>query len=80
MAVRGEPRTRQVSMAKLFATEAAAKWSAETLLLHGARGYVNERPLERHFRDAPGLRIYEGTNHVQRIVIARDLIGREARA
>jgi alkylation response protein AidB-like acyl-CoA dehydrogenase len=76
-AVRGEPRTRDVSMAKLFATEAACKWSAEAVLLHGSRGYVNERPVERHFRDAPGLRIYEGTSQVQRIVIARDYIGRE---
>ena len=79
-AVRGEPRTREVSMAKLFATEAACKWSAETVLLHGSRGYVNERPVERHFRDAPGLRIYEGTSQVQRIVIARDFLGREEKA
>jgi hypothetical protein len=76
-AVRGEPRTREVSMAKLFATEAACKWSAEAVLLHGSRGYVNERPVERHFRDAPGLRIYEGTSQVQRIVIAREFLGRE---
>jgi alkylation response protein AidB-like acyl-CoA dehydrogenase len=76
-ALRGEPRTRDVSMAKLFATEAACRWSAEAVLLHGSRGYNNERPVERHFRDAPGLRIYEGTNHVQRIVIARDYLGRE---
>jgi alkylation response protein AidB-like acyl-CoA dehydrogenase len=78
-AVRGEPRTRDVSMAKLFATEAACRWSAETVLLHGSRGYSNERPVERHFRDAPGLRIYEGTSQVQRIVIARDILGREER-
>jgi alkylation response protein AidB-like acyl-CoA dehydrogenase len=77
-AIRGEPRTREVSMAKLFATEAACRWSAETVLLHGARGYSNERPVERHFRDAPGLRIYEGTSQIQRIVIARELLGRES--
>jgi alkylation response protein AidB-like acyl-CoA dehydrogenase len=67
-------------MAKLFATEAACRWASETVLLHGARGYVNTRPVERHYRDAPGLRIYEGTNHVQRIVIARDILGREERS
>ena len=77
LAVAGKERTTEVSMAKLFATEAACKWSAETVLLHGSRGYVNERPVERHFRDAPGLRIYEGTSLVQRIVIARSLLGRE---
>jgi alkylation response protein AidB-like acyl-CoA dehydrogenase len=77
LAVAGKERTKEVSMAKLFATEAACRWSAETVLLHGSRGYVNERPVERHFRDAPGLRIYEGTSLVQRIVIARALLGRE---
>jgi alkylation response protein AidB-like acyl-CoA dehydrogenase len=79
-AVRGEPRTREVSMAKLFATEAACRWAAETVLLHGSRGYDNALAVERHYRDAPGLRIYEGTSQVQRIVIAREYIGREERA
>jgi hypothetical protein len=78
-AVRGEERTKEVSMAKLFATEAACRWSAEAVLLHGSRGYSNERPVERHFRDAPGLRVYEGTSLVQRIVIAREILGREGR-
>lgn len=80
MAVRGEKRTKEVSMAKLFATEAAARWAGETVLLHGSRGYVNDLPVERHFRDAPGLRIYEGTSHIQRIVIAREYLGREPKA
>lgn len=77
MAVRGEKRTREVSMAKLFATEAACRWSAEAVMLHGSRGYSNERAVERHFRDAQGLRIYEGTSLVQRIVIVREILGRE---
>ncbi len=77
LAVAGRERTKEVSMAKLFATEAACRWSAETVLLHGSRGYVNERPVERHYRDAPGLRIYEGTNLVQRIVVARAIVGKE---
>jgi alkylation response protein AidB-like acyl-CoA dehydrogenase len=67
-------------MAKLFATEAACRWAAETVLLLGSRGYVNERPAERQFRDAQGLRIYEGTSLIQRIVIARDILGKEAKA
>jgi len=77
--VRREKRTREVSMAKLFATEAACRWTAETVLLLGSRGYVNDRPVERHFRDAPGLRIYEGTSLIHRLVIARDIIGKEAK-
>ncbi len=80
MACRNEKRTKEVSMAKLFATEAACKWAGETVLLHGARGYVNELPVERHYRDAPGLRIYEGTSLIQRIVIAREIIGREQKS
>jgi alkylation response protein AidB-like acyl-CoA dehydrogenase len=79
-ALRHERRTRDVSMAKLFATEAACRWAAETVLLLGSRGYVNERPAERQFRDAQGLRIYEGTSLIQRIVIARDILGKEAKA
>jgi len=74
-----EECAKEVSMAKLFATEAACRWSSEAVLLHGSRGYVNESPVERHFRDAQGLRIYEGTSLVQRIVIAREILGREER-
>ena len=44
--------------------------------LAGGYGYVAEYPFERHFRDAKALQIYEGTNQVQRVVIARELLGR----
>jgi len=71
------PATRETSIAKLFATEAAARAASEAVLLHGNRGYSNEYPVERYYRDIKGLQIYEGTSHIQRIIIARDLIGRE---
>lgn len=74
----GLPTTRETSMAKLYATEIAVKAASEAVLLHGGRGYSNEYPVERHYRDIKGLQIYEGTSHIQRIVIARDLIGKEA--
>lgn len=74
---RGEPTTRQTSIAKLYATEAAVRIAGEAVLIHGGRGYSNEYPVERYYRDIKGLQIYEGTAHIQRIVIARDLIGRE---
>jgi len=74
----GRPATRETSIAKLFATEAAARAASQAVLLHGGRGYSNEYPVERYFRDIKGLQIYEGTSHIQRIVIARELIGREA--
>jgi alkylation response protein AidB-like acyl-CoA dehydrogenase len=69
--------TRETSIAKLFATEAAVKAANEAVLLHGGRGYSNEFPVERYYRDIKGLQIYEGTAHIQRIVIARELLGRE---
>lgn len=44
---------------------------------HGGRGYSSEYPVERLYRDIKGLQTYEGSSHVQRIVIARDVIGRD---
>lgn len=74
----GQRATRETSIAKLFATEAAARAASEAVLLHGGRGYSNEYPVERNYRDIKGLQIYEGTSHIQRIVIARDVIGKES--
>jgi len=71
------PATKETSIAKLFATEAAARAASQAVLLHGGRGYSNEYPVERYYRDIKGLEIYEGTSHIQRIIIARELIGRE---
>jgi alkylation response protein AidB-like acyl-CoA dehydrogenase len=68
------PSTRATSVAKLFATEAALRAAGEAVLLHGARGYSSDAPVERHYRDIKGMQIYEGTSHIQRIVIARDLL------
>ncbi len=66
---------RATSMAKLFATEAAARAAGKAVLLLGARGYHNASPVERHYRDVKGLEIYEGTSHIQRLIIGRDLVG-----
>ncbi len=74
---KGEKVTRETSIAKLFATEAALRAASEAVLIHGGRGYSNEYPVERYYRDIKGLQIYEGTSHIQRIVIARDVIGKE---
>ncbi len=73
----GQPARKETSIAKLFATEAAVRAANEAVLLHGGRGYSNEFPVERYLRDIKGLQIYEGTSHIQRIVIARELVGRE---
>ncbi len=77
MKEQGLPTTRATSTAKLFATEMACKAASDAVLLHGGRGYSSEYPVERLYRDIKGLQIYEGSSHIQRIVIARDVIGRE---
>ena len=70
----GRPFTREASMAKLFATDAAMDIAIDCVQLAGGYGYVNDYPFERHFRDAKALQIYEGSNQIQRVVIARDLL------
>jgi len=64
----------EAGMAKLFATEAAVENSMEALRVHGAYGYSPDNLVERYYRDAPLLVIGEGTNEMQRIIIARQLI------
>ena len=66
----------EAGMAKLFATEAAVENSLEAMRIHGAYGYSKEFDIERYYRDAPLLAIGEGTNEIQRIVIAKDLLKR----
>ena len=61
-------------MAKLVATEAALENATEAMRIHGAYGYSTEEHIERYYRDAPLLCIGEGTNEIQRIVIARRLL------
>ena len=64
----------EAGMAKLFATEAAMENSAEAMRIHGAYGYSKEFNIERYYRDAPLLAIGEGTNELQRLIIARQLV------
>ena len=74
---RRETATKATSIAKLFATEAAVRAASQAVLMHGNRGYSNEYPVERYYRDIKGLQIYEGTSHIQRVIIARELVGKE---
>ncbi|MEE9588530.1 MAG: acyl-CoA dehydrogenase family protein [Hyphomicrobiaceae bacterium] len=71
---RGDRCDFEAGMAKLFATEAALENATEALRIHGAYGYSKEFIVERLYRDAPLLCIGEGTNEIQRLVIARRLI------
>ena len=70
----GRPFSRECSMAKLFATEAANRVCDAAVQVHGGYGYIDEFPVERHYRDIRASTIYEGTSEVQRVVIARDLL------
>jgi len=72
----GERCDMEAGMAKLFATEAALENSMEAMRIHGAYGYSKEFNIERLYRDAPLLIIGEGTNEMQRIIIAKQLIER----
>jgi alkylation response protein AidB-like acyl-CoA dehydrogenase len=75
---RGERCDMEAGMAKYFASEAALENSQEALRIHGAYGYSKELPIERYYRDAPLLCIGEGTNEIQRLVIARQLLARNS--
>jgi alkylation response protein AidB-like acyl-CoA dehydrogenase len=70
----GRPFTKEASMAKLFATDAAMEITLDALQVFGGYGYLEEYPMARRVRDAKACQIYEGTNQVQRLVIARELV------
>jgi butyryl-CoA dehydrogenase len=74
----GERTDVEAGMAKLFASEAAFDIATESLRIHGGVGYTTEMPVERYYRDAPLMIIGEGTNEIQRLVIARGLLSRAA--
>ena len=68
----------EAGMAKLYASEAALDIATESMRIHGGVGYTTDLPIERYFRDAPLMIIGEGTNEIQRTVIARGLLQRYA--
>jgi alkylation response protein AidB-like acyl-CoA dehydrogenase len=72
----GKPFTREASMAKLFASEAAIRVCNDAVQIHGGYGYTRDFAAERHLRDARVTTIYEGTSEIQRIVIARGELAR----
>jgi alkylation response protein AidB-like acyl-CoA dehydrogenase len=70
----GRPFSRQASVAKVTATDAAMSVTTDAIQIFGGNGYTREYPVERLFRDAKVTQIFEGTNQIQRMVIARDLL------
>ena len=75
---RGRPAKTAASMAKVFASEVAMRAATKALQIHGGAGYITEFPIERIFRDAKLTEIGEGTSEIQRMVIARDILGMRA--
>ena len=71
----GKPHTEEGAKAKLFASEMARRQTAEAIQIFGGYGYTKEFPVERYYRDAKITEIYEGTSEIQRLVIARSLLG-----
>jgi acyl-CoA dehydrogenase len=70
----GRPHTKEAAMAKLRASDVAMETTINALQVHGGAGYRKDLPLERYVRDAKLTQIYEGTNQIQRIVIAREIL------
>jgi alkylation response protein AidB-like acyl-CoA dehydrogenase len=75
----GRPHTTEGAKAKLFASEMARRQTAEAIQVLGGYGYTKEFPVERYYRDAKVTEIYEGTSEIQRLVIARSILGRQLR-
>ena len=71
----GRPAMHAAAMAKLFASETAMKAATQAVQIHGGAGYIAEFPVERIFRDAKLTEIGEGTSEIQRLVIAREILG-----
>ncbi|MDP7161844.1 MAG: acyl-CoA dehydrogenase family protein, partial [Dehalococcoidia bacterium] len=64
----------EAGMAKLFASEICGQVTLDAMRIHGGYGYTKDYPVERYYRDAPLMIIGEGTNEIQRLVIARRLL------
>jgi alkylation response protein AidB-like acyl-CoA dehydrogenase len=75
----GRSHTAEGAKAKLFASEMARRQTAEAIQVLGGYGYTKEFPAERYYRDAKVTEIYEGTSEIQRLVIARSILGRQLR-
>jgi alkylation response protein AidB-like acyl-CoA dehydrogenase len=72
---KGAPHTEAGAKAKLFASEMARRQTGEAIQILGGYGYTKEFPVERYYRDAKVTEIYEGTSEIQRLVIAREILG-----
>ncbi|MEJ9232114.1 acyl-CoA dehydrogenase family protein [Peribacillus butanolivorans] len=70
----GTPSAKHASFAKCFAADTAMKVAEDAVQIHGGYGFIREYPVEKYFRDAKIMQIYEGTNQIQRVVIAKEIL------
>ena len=70
----GLPYSRNASVAKLVATDAAMRVTTDAVQVFGGSGYTRDYPVERYMREAKIMQIFEGTNQIQRMVISRKLV------
>ena len=73
----GRPFTLESSMAKLYASEVAMRAATKAIQIHGGYGCMKDYKVERYFRDAKVIEVYEGTSEIQRLIIARNVIGKK---
>nr|WP_244429983.1 acyl-CoA dehydrogenase family protein [Bradyrhizobium liaoningense] len=74
----GRAVTKDTACCKYFTTEALGRIADRVMQIHGGYGYIKEYPIERLYRDARLLRIYEGTSQIQQLVIAREMLKEKA--
>ena len=73
---RGQPDSRLCSIAKLYSSEAAVRATNEAVQIHGGYGFIKDYPAEKFYRDVKVCTIGEGTSEIQRLIIARHLLGK----
>jgi butyryl-CoA dehydrogenase len=72
---KGVPFVKEASIAKYYAAEVAIRSAQKAIKIHGGYGYSNDYPVERYYRDAMGLCLYEGTAEIQKLIIGREILG-----
>ncbi|WKB36086.1 acyl-CoA dehydrogenase family protein [Terrilactibacillus sp. S3-3] len=70
----GTPSAASSSFAKCFAADTAVKVAGDAVQIHGGYGFIREYAVEKYYRDAKIMQIYEGTNQIQRVVIAKEIL------
>ena len=71
---KGKPFAKEAAMCKYYASDVAKDAAEKAIQIHGGYGFMKDLPVERFYRDAPVLSIYEGTNEIMKIIIAKEIL------